>query len=242
MNLKRLGKSLAALLLASTFSVSAHAAVVADPTFNYVFNFTGECDDCAFDTSVGAPAPGDIDFNPFNDGLTETVTATLNLNGVFLSPEGLIDYRGEGDVRFTYNGSSLINPFTLFDPFTFTTALLPTGQVQEGRVFRFSSSQNAANPETSFSFANFCTPLGQQVLGGGPLRGFGDACTDIGLVDFLLDSNGNFSVSGSIPFDIGTGGQLTPAGVSTVPVPAAAWLFGTGLIGLFGLARRKKSV
>jgi hypothetical protein len=31
-------------------------------------------------------------------------------------------------------------------------------------------------------------------------------------------------------------------GVSAVPVPAAAWLFGSGLIGLIGIARRKKSV
>lgn len=29
--------------------------------------------------------------------------------------------------------------------------------------------------------------------------------------------------------------------VSTVPVPAAAWLFGSGLLGLVGVARRKKS-
>jgi hypothetical protein len=29
--------------------------------------------------------------------------------------------------------------------------------------------------------------------------------------------------------------------VSAVPVPAAAWLFGSGLIGLVGIARRKKS-
>ena len=29
--------------------------------------------------------------------------------------------------------------------------------------------------------------------------------------------------------------------VSTVPVPAAAWLFGSGLLGLLGIARRKKA-
>jgi len=29
--------------------------------------------------------------------------------------------------------------------------------------------------------------------------------------------------------------------VSQVPVPAAAWLFGTGLLGLAGVARRKKN-
>ena len=38
----------------------------------------------------------------------------------------------------------------------------------------------------------------------------------------------------------GFGGEFTMASVSTVPVPAAAWLFGTGLIGLFGISRRKK--
>ena len=33
---------------------------------------------------------------------------------------------------------------------------------------------------------------------------------------------------------------LTAATVSTVPVPAALWLFGSGFIGLIGIARRKK--
>ena len=53
------------------------------------------------------------------------------------------------------------------------------------------------------------------------------------------------------PFALGVGGfgseasfdtlqlELVSA-VSTVPVPAAAWLFGTGLLGLLGFARRKE--
>ena len=31
------------------------------------------------------------------------------------------------------------------------------------------------------------------------------------------------------------------ASFTVVPVPAAVWLFGSGLIGLIGIARRKKS-
>ena len=45
----------------------------------------------------------------------------------------------------------------------------------------------------------------------------------------------------NINFDIGSGNSLTVLEVSTVPVPAAVWLFGSGLIGLIGVARRKKA-
>ena len=40
-------------------------------------------------------------------------------------------------------------------------------------------------------------------------------------------------------FDIGSGNSMHVTSVSAVPVPAAVWLFGSGLIGLIGFARRK---
>jgi len=40
--------------------------------------------------------------------------------------------------------------------------------------------------------------------------------------------------------DIGSGNSMTVTSISAVPVPAAVWLFGSGLIGLIGIARRKK--
>lgn len=39
-----------------------------------------------------------------------------------------------------------------------------------------------------------------------------------------------------------TKGSALVRGINPVPVPAAAWLFGSGLIGLVGMARRKKAV
>ena len=39
--------------------------------------------------------------------------------------------------------------------------------------------------------------------------------------------------------DIGSGNSLHVTSVSAVPVPAAVWLFGSGLLGLIGVARRK---
>ena len=46
----------------------------------------------------------------------------------------------------------------------------------------------------------------------------------------------------NINLDIGSGNSLTVLSVSNVPVPAAVWLFGSGLLGLIGMARRKKAV
>ena len=36
-------------------------------------------------------------------------------------------------------------------------------------------------------------------------------------------------------------GNTLAVDLAPIPVPAAAWLFGTGLIGLIGVARRKKA-
>ena len=45
----------------------------------------------------------------------------------------------------------------------------------------------------------------------------------------------------NINLDLGSGNSLTVVNVSSVPVPAAVWLFGSGLIGLVGFARHKKA-
>ena len=39
--------------------------------------------------------------------------------------------------------------------------------------------------------------------------------------------------------DIGSGNSMTVTSISAVPVPAAVWLFGSGLLGLLGISRRK---
>ena len=44
-----------------------------------------------------------------------------------------------------------------------------------------------------------------------------------------------------VSIDIGSGNSLTVLSVSAVPVPAAVWLFGSGLIGLVCVAKRKRS-
>ena len=58
------------------------------------------------------------------------------------------------------------------------------------------------------------------------------ACTSANPSNCLKDIAG-FETTDPIQFS-------DPVHLSSVPVPAAAWLFGSGLIGLVGLARRKK--
>lgn len=45
----------------------------------------------------------------------------------------------------------------------------------------------------------------------------------------------------NVNFDIGSGNSLTVLSVSEVPVPGAIWLFGSGLLGVIGIARRRKN-
>jgi hypothetical protein len=43
------------------------------------------------------------------------------------------------------------------------------------------------------------------------------------------------------PFGGNTGSWILNGTVSAIPVPAAVWLLGSGLVGLVGVARRRKS-
>ena len=60
---------------------------------------------------------------------------------------------------------------------------------------------------------------------------------------FLADLSSDTSYALRTAFNYNGANEVTAAAttsVTVVPVPAAAWLFGSGLIGLIGLARRKK--
>ena len=82
---------------------------------------------------------------------------------------------------------------------------------------------------------------------GGTLT-ISDSNTDIlsiGRIMLGMDSNDNlldFDISCITPgtVNIAGSGDCSSTGVSAVPVPAAAWLFGSGLIGLVGMARRQQ--
>jgi len=64
----------------------------------------------------------------------------------------------------------------------------------------------------------------------------------------MAATSGSLGLAADTPFpgirgylDIGSGNSMHVTSVSAVPVPAAVWLFGSGLIGLAGFAKRKKA-
>ncbi len=87
---------------------------------------------------------------------------------------------------------------------------------------------------TTLNTSTLCNPfvdcLGNAVSGGTPFTD--DGISGSPMVD------GPFS-GWIVNFDIGSGNSLTVVSVSSVPVPAAVWLFGSGLIGLLSVARKK---
>jgi hypothetical protein len=71
------------------------------------------------------------------------------------------------------------------------------------------------------------------------------ACNEPG-IDLLIGGTNYCPASGLIFSDAtytdgSTGNAATMGSWSVVPIPAAAWLFGSGLLGLIGVARRKKA-
>ena len=75
--------------------------------------------------------------------------------------------------------------------------------------------------------------LGALISGTGITNIAGD-----GLNLYYLASNAANAYLGDKTYGLGGGGELIP--VSAVPLPAAFWLFGSGLLGLAGMARRQK--
>jgi len=95
----------------------------------------------------------------------------------------------------------------------------------------------AADELLDFSFtsatAHALTPVDN--ASGTSLEGLG-IMTDGDMSELVLAYNDNALGTGDGDFD----DMLVRAEFSAVPVPAAVWLFGSGLLGLIGIARRRK--
>lgn len=80
-------------------------------------------------------------------------------------------------------------------------------------------------------------------LGGTAITSTANIDSSVAFYAALMDSDWFTPIITELPnvWTLTSAGQLTYAPVSAVPVPAAVWLFGSGLLGLVSVARRRKA-
>jgi len=169
--------------------------------------------------------------------------ATANASTYYLENNNLSQPGNLASVTLTDNGS---------DVDIIVTAILPNLQVAG---FGFNLNGNPANISCNSLPTNYNCNVGSfQYNGGGNFTDQADpsdfavgnrfssfSFTLLGFneADFVAtaSSNGNLFAT-HVYLDTGSTGFAY--GGTVVPVPAAVWLFGSGLLGLVGIARRKK--
>jgi hypothetical protein len=83
--------------------------------------------------------------------------------------------------------------------------------------------------------AGYCNPTCSDGIGSTNFNTFID---QTGTFTLAIQGVTSDSVISNVVFSFGT----APETLVGVPIPAAVWLFGSGLLGLIGIARRKSTV
>lgn len=155
---------------------------------------------------------GDL-LNTLNTGLNNTLPATPNFG---LLSSGVNSIRGSIDAGATNSTSDGTDEF---DNFRFTT----------NSTWSFSPELVSGDLLVAFLYEDTGTAfnyLGARLLNNNDV--FGSITNDAGSYAISITGSGN---SGSASYDVAVN-------VSSVPVPAAAWLFGSALLGLSAFKRK----
>lgn len=195
-------------------------------------NAPASCIGCSYDDSFVAHGTGtsytysdsiisSTALNSLGGGSASSISEIYSGNGISGSAmasnsmSGMLNVAATGTVSFNYDVSYYLdvlatNSDTGFASFSFDLGL-----------YEFGSNVNLLDNN---EFASFFLGINQS---NGLADEASSGAIDIGLVAGLYSLDINMT-------------QNVASTVSAVPVPAAVWLFGSGLIGLAGIARRKQ--
>lgn len=218
-------KKLCLLAIASSFTLSANAAIIVNEVdYDQVGTDNAEFIELfnSGSSTVGLNGYSIDLINGFND----SIYRSIDLSGFDIGGNGYFVVCGDASLVANCD-------------YSFTTT---SGWIQNGApdAVALYESNNLID---SLSYEGALPPFTE-----GDFMTISDSNTDLVSLSRLL--NGIDSNNNALDFQLGciTPGSANIAGVgdcsisqvSAVPVPAAVWLFGSGIIGLMGVARRKK--
>ena len=209
----------------------AQAATIA--LFDYGFNIDGTVS-MPFQ---GDPVPSGVNLSGFDD-----ITG-LGAIGVTMTGAGAHSF----DAFFDHEIDEAINTF--FNETGAATGTALAGQSWEidepgdsnGDIFVNFQDSALDNGIGTSVFGNTTFPDDVSMAMGWD---FSLAVGDMALIEFVLSElapTSGFFLSHSDPDSNATIYLSSTLTVSAIPVPAAVWLFGSGLLGLIGIARRKSA-
>ena len=207
------------LLAVSILAAAGAANAATIGTFNV--NMTGRIGTIGNTTGTGTATLDDA--GTVTMQMTENgIAPTLNFNYVITTTEIFNGTYNAGTGIFHVNNTGSITPTGCTD----NGSAAACGNAGVGTTVAFTSVSEtcAALAATATSPAQAaCTPI--TTLSGGN-----------GIIQAKFKSGGGTTTN----INSYTFSSFTPT-VATTPVPAAAWLFGSGLLGLAGTARRRRS-
>jgi hypothetical protein len=197
-----------------------------DPTWGYGLR-TQVSGTFTYDTSSGTGTGTVAGFWWGNAGTWQIHDLTLQNVGDGMGGGGTLI---EGDFLFDWNGNNNVSASIIWD----ASGFLGAGPFTQGDVITGTGALPASNGIPLIT-AGTIFPIGPAPF----------ATTTIDAVSPLVDDG-----EPGVPMTTGPWLNFAPnldvtsmsfTSVSDVPVPAAIWLFGSGLLGLAGLARRKRA-
>lgn len=155
---------------------------------------------------------------------------------------GISSYTGTGTISLDDSGTLTLNHSGISTVLGANTMSMDysdilTGTIADG-VFTATGGHTHLNSCTPVSGTDYCS------FASNPQENTFNSVTG-GPLSISLGASANFtgtytSAAGATPVNYAIS-AVVPTAVSEVPVPAAAWLFGSGLLGLAGTARRRRN-
>ncbi len=190
-----------------------------------------------FDTATGAGSAAINPFSFFGGGLASATTVSFQAIGDGMgSPAGTLV---AGTMGFNWNGNFGIPVTAIFDAAGFFANVpAPGASVTIGTGCAGCATSSTADAAVGSPAVIGAVPMA--------MTNYNTAGTTMGSLFPLTDDGISGSPMTTAPFpgfnanfDF-TSINATNTSVGEVPVPAAVWLFGSGLMGLVGVARRRR--